>query len=90
MTLQHTVGAVSSNAVGVCTITGRESANSTSFTSFTVLADNITADESIYWAPVTYFQYESDVNERNKSIRVLDAGYSDQVSRQLKELMGGR
>jgi hypothetical protein len=90
LTLQHTVGAVSSNAVGVCTLTGRESANSTSFTSSTVLADNITADESIYWSPVTYFQYESDVNERNKSILVLDSGYSDQVSRQLKELMSGR
>lgn len=87
LTIQHTVGTVSGNVVGTCSLKGRESSTNTAFTSVTVLADNITADESIYWSPVTYYEYESDINERNKSIIVLNAGYSDQVSRQLKELM---
>ena len=88
--LQHAVGSITSNTVGTCVVSGRESANSTTFTASTLLADNITADESIYWAPITYFQYESDINERNKSILVLNAGFTDQVSRQLKDLMSDR
>lgn len=87
LTIQHTVGTVSANVVGACYITGRESSTNTSFTSVTVLADNIAPDESGYWSAVTYFDYESNINERNKSIMVLNAGFSDQVSRQLKELM---
>lgn len=89
LTIQHSVGTVSGNVTGVCSIKGRESSINTAFTSVTILADNITADESGYWSAVTYFDYESDINERNKSIMVLNAGFSDQVSRQLKDLMHG-
>ena len=87
LTIQHTVGTTTGNVVGSCYLSGRESFTNTVFTSVTLLADNIRADESGYWSPVTYFDYESNVNERNKSIIVLNAGFSDQISRQLKELM---
>ena len=90
LTIQHTVSTVTGTVVGTCTLAGRESSKTTAFTAVTTLANNITSDESVYWSPVTYYEYESNVNERNKSIRLLNSGYSDQVSRQLKELMSDR
>lgn len=87
LTIQHVFGTVTGSVVGSCFIKGRESSTNTAFTSVTILADNISANESIYWSPVSYLDYESNVNERNKSIIVLDAGFSDQISRELKDLL---
>jgi hypothetical protein len=54
-------------------IYGSESGVNTVFTSATMVASNIPAEEEIYWKPVTYLEYEQDKNEFNKTIRVLDS-----------------
>lgn len=85
--LQHTVGTVTGTVAGTCELTGRESAVTTTFSTITTVANNITADESSYWSAVTYFDYESSINERNKSIIVLDSSYSGVISRQLQDIL---
>ena len=66
---------------------GRESKANTVFTNTTSLANNIPSSEVAYWDPVTYFQYELEINEKNKSIQVLEKRYSTQISKELKRLM---
>ena len=68
-------------------IYGQESGTNTAFTTATNVIDNISLDEVVYWSPVTYFDYENAKNEYNSTIRVLDSGYSTQVSNSLKTLL---
>lgn len=66
---------------------GRESQTNVVFTSATVLANNIPSIELPYWSPVTYYDDEYEANERNKSILVLQKGYSTKMAVQLKNLL---
>ena len=76
---------------GVTTFNGSYAvATVTSNTAFTAINSstlNIPADEASFWSPVTYFDYENELNERNKSILVLKSEYSGNVSKQLKQLL---
>jgi hypothetical protein len=66
---------------------GRESQANVVFTSVTTLANNIPSIESSYWSPVTYYDYENEINERNKSILVLQKRYSTKAASQLKNIL---
>lgn len=87
LTIQHTVGTVTGTVAGTCSLSGRESNTTTSFTAITTMANNIPTDESSYWSAVTYYDYEENVNEKNKSIIILDSSYSSIISKQLKDLL---
>lgn len=66
---------------------GRESKANTVFTTATALSNNIPSSETSYWDAVTYYQYENEINERNKTIQVLDKSYSTKISKELKRLL---
>lgn len=68
-------------------IYGHESKVNTKFISVTSTANNVAEDEAIYWAPVTYYEYESERNEFNKTIRVLDSDYKQNMVDSLKQKM---
>lgn len=68
-------------------IYGNESGVNTIFTSATVAANNINAEEVIYYKAVTYFEYEQEKNEFNKTIRVLDSDYSVKMVEELDNLL---
>jgi hypothetical protein len=90
--LQHVSGTYYSNVTGICYIYGTESKVNTVFTSVNSVSnstgstDNISEDELIYWTPVTYYDYEYNKNEYNKSIKVMDSKYAQQASDNLKNL----
>lgn len=88
-TIQHTSGNVTLD-VGIdpFKLVGRESNNEEFYTSATLLLDNIPVNETNYWEPVYCYDYENEINERNKSIQVLKAEYSGQISKELKSLLG--
>jgi hypothetical protein len=86
--LQHLFDTTTTGTItGSSYLYGRQSKANTVFTAVTSLANNIPSSETTYWDAVTYFQYELEINERNKSIQVLDKRYSTQISRELKRLM---
>jgi hypothetical protein len=69
-------------------LNGNESFINASFTSATLIANNIpSSSQQIYWSPVSYYDYENEINERNKSIQVLNSRYSSQISSQLDTLL---
>ena len=68
-------------------IKGSESNVNTTFASVTTLVSNIADEELIYWKPLSYFQYELDKNEYNKTVRVLDSNFKQQMVDNLTDLM---
>lgn len=68
-------------------IVGSESKVNTAFSNVVVLSENIPAEEYAYWRAETYFDYETERNEYNKTIRVLDSEFKQVISDNLKEKM---
>jgi hypothetical protein len=86
--LQHLQGFTTNGSItGTSYLYGRESQTNVVFTATQSLANNIPSTELSYWSPVTYYDYENEINERNKSILVLQKRYSSTMSNQLKTLL---
>lgn len=89
--LHHLMGTFVSNSTVAITgssyIYGTESEVNVAFTSSTLICNNIPAEEEIYWQPVSYYQFEQEKNEFNKTIRVLDSKYSETISDNLRQLL---
>lgn len=60
----------------VLTVTARE-----------VLADSISDDEFIYWEPVTFLTYETELNDSRSVVTLLDSRYALQAERELRVLL---
>jgi hypothetical protein len=89
--LHHTSGSyVSSNTVHITSnsyILGKESNSNTSFTSSTVQIENLRPEEEVYWKPVFMIDIETEKNEFNKTIRLIDSNYSQDVVKNFRSLM---
>lgn len=55
--------------------------------SVTTLSTDIPSDESIYWEAVTAYDYESELNEAKKHIRVIDVSYVDEIEKEMAALL---
>lgn len=66
---------------------GRESNSNVVFTAVSSCANNINAEEEFYWEPVSYLQYETESNEFNKTVRVLDSNFRQTISDNLRDLL---
>ena len=67
-------------------IYGHDSHVNTYFTGVMCTANNIPDEEVVYWEPVTYLEYETDKNEFNKTIRILDSDFKQVIADNLKDL----
>lgn len=84
MYVNNISGAFSSGHI----ITGRESGA----TALVVEADNIVSTtsaytESYYWSAVSYYDYEYQLNESKKNIRLMDAQQTNVAEQELKRVM---
>jgi hypothetical protein len=84
--LQHTSGNVTETG-SLHYVMGRESKKKILYTGATLITSNIPVFESTYWSPVYYYDYETEINEKNKSIQVLKKQYSSQIASELKALL---
>ena len=48
---------------------------------------NIPASEMAYWEPVTYFDYETEINANKRIIKLVDNKFSLDVSEALSDAM---
>ena len=78
---KHVVGDIEGS------ITGQTSGATATITLKTSLAINIPNDEIIYWTPVTAFEYENELNELKKEVKLLDVRFKSQAENDLKRLM---
>ena len=89
--LQHTQGITLPSANVSITansyIYGTESYVNTNFTTAVSIANNILPEEVVYWSPISYYQYETQKNEFNKTIRVLDSKYAQTIAINLNTVL---
>jgi len=85
MTAQH----VSGSFVTTRSILGADSiANTTLTDTPIVLKQNIPTEELIYWQAVSYYDYENQINESKKHVKLVGAEYAPLAENNLAELMG--
>lgn len=88
LTIHHTTGVVADDeGEDDFSVKGRESGVQLIYTTASVVANNIPTGELNYWEPVYMYDYENEINERNKSIQVMKSDYSGQIAKELKNLM---
>ena len=85
--LQHVSGTTSVNSTPTWKLLNTTASSNTTTTSSTTLSVNISTEEVAFWEPVYIYDYELELNEKNKSIRVLNSTYSDQLSKNLEDIL---
>lgn len=89
--VQHTIGTTVSNSTVTITsnsyIYGNESNVNSSFSNSTLIVANLADEEEVYWRPITYFDYENEKNEFNKTIRVIDNRFTDKIVQNFETIM---
>lgn len=80
MLVEHVQGNVSA---ANCNITGLETDATALLANSTVLTLNIPQAEQVFWGPVSCYDYERDKNEKLKSVKIVDATFSMEASREL-------
>ena len=85
--VQHISGTVLNTFEGSSYIVGRESSSNNVWVSSKSIANNIPSAEVSYWSPVTIFDLEMEINESNKTVKLLDSNYASQTAKQLKSLL---
>jgi disulfide oxidoreductase YuzD len=95
VTVQHTTGYVDTVQTGYIFSTtssyiyGTESEANCAVTSYTSLANNIVAEEAIYWSPVTIYEDEFERNAKNRTIRILDPARAGEVAQAAADTLAG-
>lgn len=91
ITLNNISGTTLSNSTVIITgssyLSGRESSSNAAFSTAVNIVDNLASEEIIYWSAVSIYDFEREKNEQNKSINVLDSGYSGRISKELTNLL---
>jgi hypothetical protein len=89
--LQHVSGQFyTSETVSIAAnsyVYGQESQSNMVFTDVLAVANNIAEEELVYWTPVTYYDFENEKNEFNKTIRVIDSSLKQVAADNLENLM---
>jgi hypothetical protein len=65
-------------------VVGETSNTSAIFSTANTIVENISNSEFVYWTAVTYYEYEKQKNEANKTIRLIDTNYSLQIAEDLR------
>lgn len=85
--IQHIRGEFSGNTN--YTVTGESSGVTATINaeSHSVLLNVISPEEQVYFSPVYAYDYESDKNEENRNIYLVDAQYSTKLNAQLEKIL---
>lgn len=70
--------------IGSTLLNFNNTAISSSISNVAITQVNIPLSEAVYWTPVTYYQWEQDKNEQNKSLLLMDRQYLTTASQILQ------
>jgi hypothetical protein len=85
--IQHIEGSFANTAGVVSTVKGQDSNKISTITNTRVLYTAIPAQEYVYWEPISYYTYESEINESRKFITLIDSAYVDRIEKEMQELL---
>lgn len=84
LTMQHVMGTISG------TVTGQESGATATIGTVTTVSETLAAQDNTFWSPVTFLEYEQELNEAKKQIKLLDVRYASQADSDLRRTMLAR
>jgi hypothetical protein len=91
VTCQHVFGAFEPNQ----TIVGQKSGSvgtikipQANEQSVTIVSRNIPLEEYVYWQPINAYQYEYELNEDKRDIKLIDNRYKQTINNELKRVFG--
>lgn len=83
--------AVLSNIIGTIStsynLKGADSTANATVTSVNTVSTSIPADIQSYFTPITYYDYETEVNEEKKNIKLIDVAYVQAIEDEFKTLL---
>lgn len=85
--VNNVTGQFNLTAGAVGSITGSTSSVSRSVTSSTLTYRAVPLLEGAYWSPVNYYDYEDELNESRKHIKLIDRQYISTIEDQMSELL---
>ena len=81
--VQSVTGNIYSNSTYSVIINGTQSSSNCTSNNSSIVTQNISLDEEVYWTPVTCFDYEVNLNEQKKNIDLVGDGAVGQVIQQI-------
>lgn len=78
---------ISGNTSATNSIRGDSSNTLATITTSTIQYENITDAEAVYWNPVYFYDYELELNEKNKNIKLLNNNYALETAEQLRKVL---
>lgn len=86
VTTQHVLGNISSNDVTMYLL-GTVSGATANVSQIVNVTNNISQSELVFWSPVFAYDYEVELNERRKFIRLIDSKYAMSIAEKLRKEM---
>lgn len=83
--VQNVQGAFANTAGNVHNIQSNTASSAVS--NVTIINRAIPEDEAIFWTPVSCYDYEADLNNEKRFIRLIDKSYVDQIEKELSQLL---
>lgn len=75
---------ISGNTSATNKVKGETSNTLATISSTLLLNKNIPDDEIVFWSPIYFYEYEMQINEKNKNIYLLKKEYSSEISEAIK------
>lgn len=85
ITVNNTIGNIANTAGAIGSLTGGTA--TASVMNVTTIATPIPINEMAYWTYVTTYEYENELNESKRHIKLIDKSYIDQIEKELDELL---
>lgn len=85
--INNIVGSFSNTGGSVGSLTDNDASFSKTVSDVEIINTPIPESEASYWSPISFFDYENELNESRKTIRLLDKQYLTTVEDQMVELL---
>lgn len=74
--IKNVDGNTSANSTFNKTIVGETTFANVTVSNADITFQNFTVDEGVFWSPVSYYDYESEINEQKKNIKLVSSSQS--------------
>lgn len=85
--VNNITGEFSPTAGSIGSLLNEDETVSKTVTSTSVISSPIPADELVYWEAVSSYDYENELNESRKTIKLIDRQYLSQIEDEMVELL---
>lgn len=85
--IQHVSGNTFVSGSSMKYLIGETSSANITSNGFSIIVQNITEEEEVFWSPVTQYDYDFAMNEQRKNINLIGNGLSDLAIREFVDRM---